>query len=294
MTVKLNSGWSEAIATYLDFLAVEMLAAASTITAYESDLKQIAKFMETKKTGPFDVTLKSAAEFFFSLESLGYKPVTVHRKYHAFRSFLNWAVETEIIYKNPLPNLGTIPEPACIRVLSDSEIGMILAACEKNRPTMRNLALVNLAVRHGLRGREISGLTFADLTVGEDGHHLTVGEERHRRTILLDEYTAECLRNYKLWEYTKMPGCSNAHQFIFINTKSFKGESLTRGGIWLILTKLIAEAGLVGVTTNNLYHTFIANSVRVNGINATRRLAGTIGSSRLIHEISAEISGKEK
>lgn len=182
-------------------------------------------------------------------------PVTVRDSVRFVRSVLEWAVDNNIIPKNPAKRL-VLPkvDQHETRVLTEEEIKDL---CEKLRGTNLHIPVV-LAVSTGLRRGEIMGLVWGDI----DGKVLHV-----RRSLgphgMKEPKTRSSKRNVVLPDWTlqeigKTPRKQNASDPVV--------SSLTPAGLTVAFLRAAKKAGYEGLTFHGLRHTH-ASILLKHGVN---------------------------
>ena len=170
-----------------------------TAEFYEADLKEFARFLDTKGvTRVEEVGVGSLMDFRNHLLEGGRRRFTVYRKDAAVRRFLDWVrTSTEAVLNlDPIEPMHQ-PLDQQITFLEDEEAERILSFPQRSLDSLRDAAVIRLMLDTGVTVGEIRGLLKSDLDfdagqvqLGGPGSHLT---PRARR---LSEATLETLRRY--------------------------------------------------------------------------------------------------
>ena len=159
-----------------------------------------------------------------------------------------------------------------VRALSARELGRLLAAAEGEGWTdRRNLAMLNLMARAGLRVGEVVSLTPSDLEINGRSGWLAVrnGKGDKTRRVPLNSECRAALQAY-------LAVRPNTGEALFLS-RSFL--PLSSRDVQRLVSDLARHAGLTDVTPHTLRHTFATRAVEKGVDLAT--LAAMLGHSRL-------------
>lgn len=188
-----------------------------TRRAYETDLKQFFRFLESRPTGFDDQTMRELrAEhvilFRKALEEgrITGKPLekaTVNRKLAVVKSFFNWLQANRVVQENPARLVKGFPQSqeSSLKGLSDTEARRMLDLPSRNsRSGALHSAVLHTLLFLGLRKGELIGLRMGDLDEERGVPVLKVRGKGHRVRILpltqivrlsIDNYLAACQRD---------------------------------------------------------------------------------------------------
>jgi integrase/recombinase XerD len=246
---------------FLRELAVADDCAANTIAAYRNDLQQLREYLTStaEESSWADVTPDVVQTYVHYLWSRGYAASTVARKVSALRSFFRFLFDQSLVQSDPL---ATIAPPKVARPrpgsLSREDVARLLAlASQDTTPSsLRDRALLEVLYTTGLKASEVVMLEVEDVSLASSTVRcLTRGGER---LIPLPPRTREALEVYlvrgRLY-YLQ----DHAEQALFLN---YRGQRLTRQGLWLLVQRYATEAGLDHrVSPQTLRHSFAAQLV---------------------------------
>ncbi len=249
----------EAIAQFLNFLAVEKNASHNTIAAYRNDLAQFDRFArgEGGTASWNSINGERVVAFLEDLRQRAYKDATVARKVAAVKSFFGFLTAEGMVDKDPTellksPQVGkTLP-----RALSVSEVDELLEQPgRRNTPeAQRDKAMLELLYATGLRVTELVSLDLTDVTL--DADPVTVrctGKGERERILPLPARPVDELRQY-VYKVRPRLVRNRREPALFVNRR---GERLTRQGFWLILKNYAKDAKLdKSITPHTLRHTF--------------------------------------
>ena len=224
-----------AVDSFLALLASQR--APSTVDAYRRDIADLASFLGSS---PSAADIDSLERWLADLRSRGIAPSSIARRIAAVRSFHRHLVLIGQRDDNPAADLEAPRRRRSLpRALSSGDIARLCAAANGVSPrALRDRALIELIYGSGLRVSETVGLDRGSV-------HLTerlvrcIGKGDKERIVPLGREACEALRRYLS---QGRPYLDKRHRpELFLNAK---GGALTRAGVFLILRRLAAEAGL--------------------------------------------------
>ena len=148
----------------------------NTIKNYRIDIRNLLEYIGDNHLN--DVTFKDATNYrLYLLEEKEFKDVSVNRKISSAKAMFKYLVEKKDVEDNPFKEVGnlkiTVEEKFKPRILTREEANLLLSTIEKsssyNRDhcssflIKRDLLLVNLMLRVGLRVNEIITLTRSQI-----------------------------------------------------------------------------------------------------------------------------------
>ena len=241
-----------ALATYLNYLRLELGLSERTIDSYRRDLCQLD--LSLRENGS-DLETAKPGDLQGFLASHEWRPATRARKTAAIRSFyrarlLVGAATTDPTRALATPRLeGNLP-----RVLSVSEVERLLEKPKATPRGLRDRALLEVLYGAGLRASEVLGLRLQDIDV-DVGFVRTVGKGDKERVVPLGRKALEALRAYNERGRPLLggPGTLKAGE-LFLNAR---GRRLSRQGLHQIVKRYAHEAGLPDdVSAHTLRHSF--------------------------------------
>ena len=232
-----------------EFLAVLQVegASASTVSAYQNDLRQLTAFFETdakRRRARLDaVTVQS---FVGDLRKRGYAHASIARKSSVIRSFSAFLhADKDTTSSNPATGLHaqtTSVKPAR-NVASADEIDRLLKQTVAHPYPLakRDRAMIELICTTGIRVTELVSVKVTDLTHDRRGWNIHCqGKGAKDRMIQIPNRGVTSLIDY-LADARPMLVRNETEHALFVN---HFGGRLTRQGFWLILSAHAREAGL--------------------------------------------------
>ncbi len=251
----------QVIDNFLNYLTVEKGFSQNTIVAYRNDLNQLASFIEEEaaKRGSIppwaSFDRQSMLSYLLDLRQRNYAVTTVARKVAAARSFFNFMMAEGIIKANPIEEVRSPKTGKSLpKVISYSQAMLLLEQPSKRPPleAKRDKAMLELLYASGMRVSELVSLNVGDVDL-EDGSVRCFGKGNKERLIPIAPRAALTVKEY-LQEARLHLVHDTDEEALFVN---FRGERLTRQGLWQIVKGHAKSAHLEAeVTPHTLRHSF--------------------------------------
>jgi site-specific recombinase XerD len=220
------------------FLAVlAAQRAPRTVEAYRRDLGALADWLGR---APSSVSTEELERYVADLRKQGLAGATIARRVAAVRGLFRHLVLIGALVESPAASLELPRRRSPLpRTLSAAEADRLLEAAAGTAPrALRDRALVELLYGAGLRVSEAVGLERGAIDL-DDRVVRCVGKGGKERVVPIGREAVKALRRYLA---QGRPHLDRRHRpEIFLNAK---GGPLTRAGVFLILRRLAARAGL--------------------------------------------------
>ena len=243
---------------YLAHLEFERGLSRNTLAAYRTDLLQLGGFLAERDREATTATTADLSDFLANLaEGNGRpacSPATINRKAACLRSFYRHLRREDLVEGDPAAKLATPRRGRRLpKVLSYAEVQRLLAHPKGNEPTaLRDRALLELMYACGLRATETISLEVRDV----DQKHGVVrarGKGSKERLVPAGKTALAAVSAY-LRSGRPHLVASATERKLFLN---FRGGPLTRQGLYKIILRHAAEAGLEGkMSPHTLRHSF--------------------------------------
>jgi integrase/recombinase XerD len=211
--------------------------APRTVEAYRRDLAHLSGWLGRS---PADASTDDLAAYVAQLRADGLAATTVARRLAAVRSFFRHQVLLGARTDNPAANVELPKRRRSLpRTLSPAEVERLIDAAAGTTPlALRNSALTELLYGGGLRVSEAVALDRQSVDL-ENRLVRCLGKGSKERVVPIGREAVEALRRYLA---RGRPYLDKRHRTeLFLNTH---GGPLTRAGIFFILRRLAAKAGL--------------------------------------------------
>jgi integrase/recombinase XerD len=243
---------------FLAYLEFERGLSRNTLEAYRSDLLQFGRFLEARGAEAVLASAADVSDFLVELaEGNGRapsSPATIHRKAACLRSFYRHLRREGLRESDPTASIsGPRRGRRLPKVLNRGEVAKLLSQPKGTAPTaLRDRALLELMYACGLRASEAIGIEVADLDM-EEAVLRARGKGSKERVVPVGRAALEAVRIYLERGRPALVHDGIVAQ-LFVN---FRGEALTRQGLYKIVRRHAATAGLADrMSPHTLRHTF--------------------------------------
>ncbi|TMK66109.1 MAG: site-specific tyrosine recombinase XerD [Actinobacteria bacterium] len=243
---------------FLAYLEFERGLSRNTLEAYRSDLLQFGRFMEDRGTTPVAAASADVADFLAVLAQGNGRPpaspATIHRKAACLRSFYRHLRREGILESDPTAAISSPRRGRRLpNVLTRGEVAKLLEQPRGTAPTaLRDRALLELMYACGLRASEAIGVDVADLDL-TDGVLRARGKGSKERVVPIGRMAVDAVRRYLERGRSELVKGRSVPR-LFVN---FRGEPLTRQGLYKIVRRHATTAGLDDrMSPHTLRHTF--------------------------------------
>jgi integrase/recombinase XerD len=244
-----------AISQFLTHVKVEKGLSPNTVSAYQRDLAKFDVFAQKRRLTLVAVSRDDLVDFLAGLYREKLESRTVARHLVTLRNFFRFAQVQELITVDPSLNLES---PKIRRTLPGylrlEEVERLLAEPDaKTAPGLRDRAMLEVLYSTGLRVSELIGLRVTDLDA-KVGCIRCIGKGDKERIVPAGRKALGMVEKYLREARPKLLGKGVASQALFVNRR---GHSLSRVGVWKILSAYGRRAGLrVALTPHMLRHSF--------------------------------------
>jgi integrase/recombinase XerD len=243
---------------FLAYLEFERGLSRNTLEAYRSDLFQFGRFLEARGSDAVTATAADISDFLTELaEGNGRapsSPATIHRKAACLRSFYRHLRRENVRESDPTATIsGPRRGRKLPKVLNRGEVQKLLEQPRGTAPTaLRDRALLELMYACGLRASEAIGIEVADVDL-ELAVLRARGKGSKERVVPIGRAAIQAVRIYlERGRPALVHGGIVAHLFV-----NFRGEPLTRQGLYKIVRRHATSAGLADrMSPHTLRHTF--------------------------------------
>jgi integrase/recombinase XerD len=243
------------ISLFLTHVKVEKGLSANTVAAYQRDLAKFNLFAQKRKLMLEGVKRDDLVDFLAGMYREKLESRTVARHLVTLRNFFRFAQVQELITTDPSLNLES-PRirrnlPGYLRL---EEVERLLAQPDATKALgLRDRAMLEVLYSTGLRVSELIGLRVTDLDA-KVGCIRCIGKGDKERIVPAGRKALRSVEKYLQNARPKLLGKGVSSQALFVNRR---GKSLSRVGVWKILSAYGRRAGLrVALTPHMLRHSF--------------------------------------
>jgi integrase/recombinase XerD len=243
---------------FIAYLEFERGLSRNTLEAYRSDLLQFGRFLEGRELDAVTASSADVSDFLTELASGNGRPAaspaTIQRKAACLRSFYRHLRREGVRDSDPTATLsGPRRGRRLPKVLNRDEVLRLLEQPKGTDPSgLRDRALLELMYACGLRASEAIGVDVQDVDL-EGGVLRARGKGSKERVVPIGSKAVDATRIYLARGRPKLVR-DREEPSVFVN---FRGERLTRQGLYKIVRRHAASAGLADrMSPHTLRHTF--------------------------------------
>ena len=248
--------WTGYKKSFKAYLQLEKGLSKTTLEAYLDDVNKLTQFVDFHQLNlsPQEFTLKYLREFIGWLHELGLSAFSQARIISGIKAFFEFLLNEEIIKASPAelleaPRLArNLPD-----VLSGQEIDKILDFIDLSIPFgHRNRAIVETLYSCGLRVSELVNLKLTDIYPQEKFIRVT-GKGDKERLVPIGKIALKQIANYTK-ERAQSKIDTGSKNILFLNNR---GKAISRVMVFLIVKKLVKEAGIKkSISPHTFRHSF--------------------------------------
>jgi integrase/recombinase XerD len=254
----LSEAGKPTVSRYETYLRTEVDLRPATIRNYLADVMLFAVWCETtwgdgvevgEAFSPANVVTPTITQYRSYLQTVAkLKPATINRALISIRRYLDWAVDAELINRNPAKPVKPVPRTAQpAHQLTDKEESALLRAVDEVN-SLRDRALIILMLHAGLRVGEVRTLKCEQIELGKNSGGIEViGKRNKYRYVPLNATARSVLREYMV----ALPP-NTIHLFPSEKT----GEALGERMVQIIVKKYAEMAKIKDLSPHDLRHRF--------------------------------------
>jgi len=244
----------DALAQFLQMMAVERNAARTTLAAYDRDLSDLAAGQ-----GPLlGLGEADIAAYFSQLNDRGLASSSLQRKRSAVRQFYRFCVAETLIAADPSRKIAAAKKGLKLpKILSRDEVEALIGAAEAKdvNQAIRLKCLIEMAYASGMRISELVGLRL-DAVVRDPAFLIIRGKGGTERLVPLNGAARAAIKAYLDIRGAFLQAKAQANPFLFAS-RGAEGH-LTRRRVGQLLDEAAVNAGIdpARVSPHVLRHAF--------------------------------------
>lgn len=249
---------------FIEYMRNEKRKAENTLIAYERDLVAFERFLKGRGAkGLEDCDSSDAVAYVMELSNENKSKATINRKVSALRTYYDYIIGKGLMNENPFSRIRAVKgDRRQIDYLTVEEAAKLMTLPYDDRKGVRDRALLEFMYGTGARVTEVVRLRFEDLNLRMNFVTLKDSNDESR-IVPLGRYAAAALNEYIRDVYDSLKGRKHADDdYVFVN---FRGEALTRQGIWKILKDYGEEIGVGNRMTPQILRDSFAVHILQNG-----------------------------
>ena len=247
------------IKEYLIFISQVKNLSKNTTSAYERDLKKLAKFINDLNLSNYsEINNEICSAWIGNLYSQDNNPRSIQRHLSSAKGFFRFLKKNNLIESSPFELVSAPKSPSNLpEVLSPEDVEQLLNFKPSNLIEIRDMAIVELMYSSGLRVSETVNINIGDFE--EDMTFLRIlGKGAKTRIVPLGKFAVNAINNWII-ERDKILTKSDA---LFLNSK---GARLTIRSVQLRLKKMATKQGLPPIHPHMLRHSFATHMLESSG-----------------------------
>ena len=247
------------IKEYLIFVSQVKNLSKNTTSAYERDLKKLAKFIDDLNLSNYsEINNEICSAWIGNLYSQDNNPRSIQRHLSSAKGFFRFLKKNNLIESSPFDLVSAPKSPSNLpEVLSPEDVEQLLNFKPSNLIEIRDMAIVELMYSSGLRVSETVNINMGDFE--EDMTFLRIlGKGAKTRIVPLGKFAVNAINNWVI-EREKIVTKSEA---LFLNSK---GARLSIRSIQLRLKKMATKQGLPPIHPHMLRHSFATHMLESSG-----------------------------
>ena len=228
---------------YLATLKLERNLSENTITAYKNDLTSFLNFLKDAGVqDPSQTSSKLLNDFFGLLTRLGLSSRSAARYYSSVKGFFGYLLSNAYIEINPMEKISAPKVNKSLpNVLNINEIESILSQPDiEKKLGLRDKALLETFYACGLRVSELIDLKISDLYLSEEMIRV-FGKGSKERFVPIGSSAIKWIEEYLKNSRPLLEKKAKSQHVLFLNNR---GTKLSRMGVWKIVNKNAASAGI--------------------------------------------------
>ncbi len=247
------------IKEYLIFVSEVKNLSKNTTSAYERDLKKLAKFIDDLNLSNYsEINNEICSAWIGNLYSQDNNPRSIQRHLSSAKGFFRFLKKNNLIESSPFELVSAPKSSSNLpEVLSPEDVEQLLNFKPSNLIEIRDMAIVELMYSSGLRVSETVNINMGDFE--EDMTFLRIlGKGAKTRIVPLGKFAVNAINNWII-ERDKILTKSDA---LFLNSK---GARLSIRSVQLRLKKMATKQGLPPIHPHMLRHSFATHMLESSG-----------------------------
>ena len=242
------------IERFADALWLERGLSGNTLSAYRSDLRHVAIWLNGQGRGLAKASRADLQAYLASLVGQRVRPRTSARRLSSLRQFYQWMLREGSLDSDPsalieAPKLGR-PLP---KSLSESEVEALLDAPDTDSAEgQRDRCMLELLYATGLRVSELVGLGADQISLSQGLVRVT-GKGGKERLVPMGDEAADWIRRFAVEGRSELLGARQCDAFF----PTRRGAGMTRQAFWYRIRKHAQAGGIhAALSPHTLRHAF--------------------------------------
>jgi len=275
---------------FIGFLELERGLSPHTLSGYESDLRQCARFLARQGVRAWtEAEPAQLTDWIYSLSEEAFAVSSLARKLTALRTFARYLVRERLCERD---FTELLVGPKLVRkipgTLTPGEVGRLLAApAGGDAYALRDRAMLELFYASGLRVSELAGLTLQQVDL-DHGFVRVFGKGSKERVVPVGSKARDALAIYLVAARRFFVKPRTGSQLFL----SERGTAISRKMLWVLIKKYAKLAGITRpVKPHLLRHSFATHLLSGNAdLRAIQEMLGhaNIGTTQIYTAVAPD------
>jgi integrase/recombinase XerD len=242
------------VESFCDALLLEDGLAGNTLSAYRSDLEQVANWLRDKRDCRLGDARAGDLQDYIAARHASSRPTSSNRRLTVFRRYFRWLVRQGFREDDPTLAIRSARQPARFpKTLSEAQVEALLAAPDpENALGLRDRAMLEVLYATGLRVSELVGLRTVELGLNE-GVVRVVGKGDKERLVPLGDEARHWVERF-LSEARRELLAGKISDALFVTRR---GGPMSRQMFWNLIKRYAIRAGInAPLSPHSLRHAF--------------------------------------
>lgn len=188
------------VAFFLQFLRFQKRRSVHTIKAYEADLFQFSRFLQSSSDGvlPEDASKPHFRQWIVALASQGFSPASINRKLSSLRAFYQFLVVEGRLAANPMQKITSLKKPKRLPVFVQENNMRLLfenVVFSSDFSGQRDKVVLEILYGTGIRLSELVSLTWRAVDM-QSGQIKVLGKRNKERIVPMHAGLKKVLLSY--------------------------------------------------------------------------------------------------
>lgn len=251
------------IKDFIQFLTKTKKMSNSSVEAYSRDVLDFEKFCLQKSISKLENVDKTVvAEYIMKLKDDGKSSSTINRKIASIRAFYKYLASQSKINENP--TIGIKPpklQKKDLQYLTIWEVEALLETPDDSAKGKRDKAILEMLYATGMRVNELVEANLDDVNL-RIGFFKCTGQAGKARIVPIGMIARKAVSEYIETSREQFISGNKKENALFVN---YRGERMTRQGLWKILKSYGDKANLGAKITPHILRTSFAVHMVQNG-----------------------------
>lgn len=239
------------IKAWLTYLQIELGRSDTTCMRYRRELEKLKVWARVKRKSLTGLSRYDCSDWIKEKSKRGLQPATINIAIAACKHFFKFLMSERYITRDPMTQINYLPRPEVLpKYLNEDEVDRLLSVPDVTTyQGMLDRTLIEVLYASGMRSFEVVNLEIKDVNLAR-GLLQCTGKGKRPRIVRIGREARIWLHRYF---HLRNKLDRNNRPFVFLRAD---GRQLSTTYIWYRIKISAKGAGLNGITTHSLRHTF--------------------------------------